>query len=254
MTRGARWTSRRQLRGNDDPQGVGNSLWAYATSGRLPAEATLRALEAAIVRVEPELSIRDQAVAWWSFAQLGSVPSDRCARSLEQATRRLARSMNARDVCNVAWALSTLSPGLVPSVETLRALAQAERRLAPAMTPSDVAGVMMGYALNDVRREGLLARSGDDTWRALEAAAVRCAPAMDAAHLGGVMYCYAACGRRARVQTRGRCWSAPSSPSRHPRTPRTSLTSCAPTPGSVWFPEGTRLTLSTRRRRGRRDR
>lgn len=183
--------------GTMTPQGVGNSLWAYATSGRLPAEATLRALEAAIVRVEPELSIRDQAVAWWSFAQLGSVPSDRCARSLERATRRLARSMNARDVCNVAWALSTLSPGLVPSVETLRALAQAERRLAPAMTPSDVAGVMMGYALNDVRREGLLAISGDDTWRALEAAAVRCAPAMDAAHLGGVMYCYAACGRRA---------------------------------------------------------
>ena len=179
------------------PQGVGNSLWAYATSGRVPAEATLRALEAAIARVESELSIRDQAVAWWSFATLDTVPSDRCAMALERATRRLARWMNARDVCNVAWALSTLSPGLVPSGETLRALAEAERRLAPAMTPADVAGVMMGYALNDVRREGLLARSGDDTWRALEAAAVRCAPAMDAAHLGNVMYCYAACGRAA---------------------------------------------------------
>ena len=179
------------------PQGVGNSLWAYATSGRLPAEATLRALEAAIARVEPELSIRDQAVAWWSFATLGTVLSDRCASALERATRRLARSMSSIDVCNVAWALSTLSPGLAPSGETLRALAQAERRLAPAMTPSDVAGVMMGYALNDARREALLAQSGDDTWRALEAAAVRCAPAMDAAHLGNVMYCYAACGRRA---------------------------------------------------------
>ena len=54
------------------------------------------------------------------------------------------------------------------------------------MTPSDVVGVIMGYALNDARREALLAQSGDDTWRALEAAAVRCAPAMDAAHLGNV--------------------------------------------------------------------
>ena len=135
-------------------------------------------------------------MAWWSFATLGTVPSDRCAMALERATRRLARWMNARDVCNAAWALSTLSPGLVPSGETPRALAEAERRPAPAMTPADVAGVMMGYALNDVRR-GPLARSGDDTWRALEAEAVRCAPAMDAAHLGNVMYCYAACGRAA---------------------------------------------------------
>ena len=240
--------------GTMTPQGVGNSLWAYATSGRLPAEATLRGAGGG----DREGGTRavDQGPGggvWWSLAQLGSVPSDRCARSLERATRRLARSMNARDVCNVAWALSTLSPGLVPSVETLRALAQAERRLAPAMTPSDVAGVMMGYALNDVRREGLLAQSGDDTWRALEAAAVRCAPAMDAAHLGGVMYCYAACGRRASSNS----WAVLERRRRRRRAIRGRLarrSSCTPTPGSVWFPEGTRLTLSTRRRRGRRDR
>lgn len=179
------------------PQGIGNALWSYATAGRLPAEVTLSALEGAIERVEPALGIRDQAVAWWSFATLETPPSDRCAESLERTARRLAGSMSARDVCNVAWALSTLSPGLVPRDETLESLAEAERRLAPTMTAGDVAGVMMGYALNDARRTGLLAQSGDDTWRALESAAVRCAPAMDPAHLSNVMYCYAVCGRRA---------------------------------------------------------
>ena len=82
--------------------------------------------------IEPNQLGTRRPVAVQSILQ-GEVARDVGAHVLP---RGLAWSMSARDVCNVAWALSTLSPGHVPRDENLESLAEAERRLAPTMTAS----------------------------------------------------------------------------------------------------------------------
>ena len=136
---------------------VANALWGFATLGRRPSPAALKALERTMIRTSDTMNAHDVCNVWWSYVTLESSPSLPAARdALEAATARLTRTMASKDVANVTWALSMLPRDAPPPQEsTLTAIERAEVRLAGSMRARDVASALLGHATNAGRRRRL---------------------------------------------------------------------------------------------------
>jgi hypothetical protein len=73
-----------------EPQGVANTVYAFAALGREPGAAALAALEAAVVRVGPGMDPQHVANVWWSYAKLELMPGAEAQAALEAAVVRQA--------------------------------------------------------------------------------------------------------------------------------------------------------------------
>jgi hypothetical protein len=91
------------------PQGVANTVWAYATLGRSPEPETWRALETAAARVAPSMVPQGVANTVWAYATLGRSPEPETWRALETAAVRVAASMKPQALANTLWAYTSLS-------------------------------------------------------------------------------------------------------------------------------------------------
>ena len=74
------------------PERAPQAAWAFATLNAPPSPPARDALEAACVRLEPQLEPQNVANIWWSFAKLDLRPRPACEAALDAAAARAAAS------------------------------------------------------------------------------------------------------------------------------------------------------------------
>ena len=147
-----------------DPQAAGNIWWAFATLGREPGAEARVALEAAAVRVSPDMVPQAAANTAWSFAALGLMPGAEARAALEVAVVRVGPIMNPQEVANTAWSFATL--GLMPGVEARAVLEVAVARTSPSMKPQEVANTLWSVLALAATRDLPLPACYPSVWRA----------------------------------------------------------------------------------------
>jgi hypothetical protein len=135
--------------GQFDARNLSNATHGIAKlheAGQLDAtqvDDTLAALEAAAVRVAPDMKPQDRANTAWFYATLGRMPGEETWAALEAAARRVAPGMDLQALANTAWSFVTL--GRMPMEETWGALDAAAGRVAPDMKPQELANTAWAY-------------------------------------------------------------------------------------------------------------
>jgi hypothetical protein len=147
-------------------QAVANSLWAWAKLGRRPAEGALAALERRAEHIVHEFKSQEVANALWAIAKLGRVPTERLLCVLEKRAEAISNTFNAREVSNTLWAIAKISQvsGRKASEDALWALEQRVLTLSGIFNTVEVSNTLM--SLSTLGR-----RSRQDVLQALEARA-----------------------------------------------------------------------------------
>ena len=94
------------------PQGLANTVWAYATQLWRPGAEARAALEAAVVRVGPDMDPQNVGNVLWSFATLGLIPGAAAWAALEAAAARVVRMSTdivAQNATNTLWSFLILA-------------------------------------------------------------------------------------------------------------------------------------------------
>ena len=71
-----------------------NAAWSFATLGWEPGAEARAALEAAVVRVAPDMTRQAAANVAWGFATLGLMPGTEARAALEAAVELVGPDMN----------------------------------------------------------------------------------------------------------------------------------------------------------------
>ena len=148
------------------PQEVSNSLWAYATLGERPGDATFAALGTRAEDVARSMNSQEVANALWSYATLGEAPARATLDALEAAAVRTARSMKPQDVANSLWSYAVFD------LRPPRAVVDAAAPLADRFITKDLAQCFHAHLAEAAsgRRldlpEGLFERA-EEAWRDL---------------------------------------------------------------------------------------
>ena len=147
-------------------QAVANTLWAWAKLGRRPAEGALAALEKRTEHIVDEFKSQEVANALWALAKLGRVPSERLLCVIEQRAEAISNTFNAREVSNTLWAIAKISQvsGRKASEDALWALEQRVLNLSVIFNTVEVSNTLV--SLSTLGR-----RSRQDVLQALEARA-----------------------------------------------------------------------------------
>jgi hypothetical protein len=92
-----------------ESQQVANSIWSFATLGRMPGAGAMPALEVAVVRFGPSMNVQDISSTVLAYGKLGMMPGVAAWAALEAAVVREGPcGTNAQAVANTLWGVSTL--------------------------------------------------------------------------------------------------------------------------------------------------
>jgi hypothetical protein len=124
---------------------VANTVWAYATMGRVPGAGMMRGLEGRAEALAGTFNAQIVANTLWAYAKMGREPGAGVMRELEGRAEALAGTFNAQEVANTLWAYATM--GRVPGAGMMKGLEGRAEALAVTFNAQDVANTLWAACL-----------------------------------------------------------------------------------------------------------